>query len=95
MDPVTMAAMAQAAGSVAQGLGAALADPPVQQGGPSTAFLDGSGWTVATGGSNASARRNDASAMPMADMGSIDPTWVMVAGGVLLVAVLIKRMAAK
>ena len=95
MDPVTMAALAQSAGQVAQGLGAALADAPLQQGGPSTAFLDGSGWTVATGGSNASARRNDSGAMPMADLGSIDPTLVMIAAGVLLVAVLIKRMAAK
>lgn len=93
MDPVTMAALAQAAGQAAQGLGAALADPPVKQGGPSTAFLDGSGWTVATGGSNAAVRRNDASSLPiMADMGSIDPTWLM-AGLALVAVVIIKRMA--
>ena len=96
MDPVTMAALAQSAGQVAQGLGAALADPPMQQGGPSTAFLDGSGWTVATGGSRAGARRNDSSGMPiLADTGlGIDPT-IMVAGLALLAVVVIKRMAGK
>lgn len=57
--------------------------------------MDGSGWTVATGGSNAAARRNDPTSSPvMADLSSIDPMW-MVAGLAIVAAVIIKRTAAK
>ncbi|WP_290904442.1 hypothetical protein [Aquabacterium sp.] len=91
MDPVTMAAMAQAAGQVANGLGQALKEPPVQQGGPSTAFLDGSGWTVATGGSKASASRSDG-ALPSFDLGGVDPLFAM-CGLALIGLVILKRMS--
>lgn len=57
MDPMTMQAMAGAAGGIAQGIGAAVGGPNVS-GADSRARFDNSGWSVATSRGNVRASDN-------------------------------------